>query len=95
MAGATTPEHITANARVVDWYLSAAEMEELDCLLQALAYTWNTPQPTCGRSAHRRLHLILRARAPMQVADSFVRITLISSQPGGLGGYDNDEGHFE
>jgi hypothetical protein len=32
---------------------------------------------------------------PIQAADSFVRLTLISSQPGRLGGYDDDDGHFE
>jgi len=43
IAGATTPEQITANARAADWHLSAAEMEELDGILQALAHTWDTP----------------------------------------------------
>jgi aryl-alcohol dehydrogenase-like predicted oxidoreductase len=43
IAGATTPEQVTANARAVDWHLSAPEMEELDGILQALAHTWNTP----------------------------------------------------
>jgi aryl-alcohol dehydrogenase-like predicted oxidoreductase len=43
IAGSTTPEQITANARAADWHLSAAEMEELDGILQALAHTWNTP----------------------------------------------------
>ena len=43
IAGATTPEQITANARAADWQLSAPEMEELDGILQALAHTWNTP----------------------------------------------------
>jgi len=43
IAGATTPEQIIANARAADWHLSAAEMQELDGILQALAHTWNTP----------------------------------------------------
>ena len=43
IAGATTPEQITANARAVDWHLSAVEMDELDGILQALAHTWGTP----------------------------------------------------
>ena len=43
IAGATTPEQIMANARAADWHLSAAEMEELDGILQALAHTWHTP----------------------------------------------------
>jgi aryl-alcohol dehydrogenase-like predicted oxidoreductase len=43
IAGATTPDQITANARAVDWHLSTAEMDELDGILQALAHTWNTP----------------------------------------------------
>ena len=43
IAGATTPEQITANARATDWHLSAAEMQELDGILQALAHTWDTP----------------------------------------------------
>ena len=43
IAGATTPAQITANARAADWHLSAAEMEELDGILQALAHTWDTP----------------------------------------------------
>jgi aryl-alcohol dehydrogenase-like predicted oxidoreductase len=43
IAGATTPEQITANAKAVGWHLSAAEMEELDGILQTLAHTWNTP----------------------------------------------------
>jgi aryl-alcohol dehydrogenase-like predicted oxidoreductase len=43
IAGATTPEHITANAKAADWHLSADDMAELDGILQALAHTWNTP----------------------------------------------------
>jgi aryl-alcohol dehydrogenase-like predicted oxidoreductase len=43
IAGATTPEQITSNARAADWHLSAAEMHELDGILQALAHTWGTP----------------------------------------------------
>ena len=43
IAGATTPEQITANAREADWHRSAAEMQELDGILQALAHTWDTP----------------------------------------------------
>jgi aryl-alcohol dehydrogenase-like predicted oxidoreductase len=43
IAGATTPDQITANAKAADWHLSAAEMAELDGILQALAHTWNTP----------------------------------------------------
>lgn len=43
IAGATTPEQITANARAADWHLSAAEMEELDGILQVLSHTWDTP----------------------------------------------------
>jgi aryl-alcohol dehydrogenase-like predicted oxidoreductase len=43
IAGATTPEQIIANAQAADWHLSAAEMEELDGILQALAPTWDTP----------------------------------------------------
>jgi aryl-alcohol dehydrogenase-like predicted oxidoreductase len=43
IAGATTPDQITANARAADWHLSAAEMQELDGILQALAHTWDIP----------------------------------------------------
>ena len=43
IAGATTPEQIIANAKAADWHLSAAEMQELDGILQALAHTWDTP----------------------------------------------------
>ena len=43
IAGATTPEQITANAKAADWHLSAAEMQDLDGILQALAHTWDTP----------------------------------------------------
>lgn len=43
IAGATTAEQISANARAADWHLSAAEMAELDGILQALAHTWGTP----------------------------------------------------
>jgi aryl-alcohol dehydrogenase-like predicted oxidoreductase len=43
IAGATTPEQITANAKAADWHLSVPEMEELDGILQALARTWDTP----------------------------------------------------
>jgi aryl-alcohol dehydrogenase-like predicted oxidoreductase len=43
IAGATTPEQITANAKAADWHLSAAEMQDLDGILQALAHTWGTP----------------------------------------------------
>ena len=39
IAGATAPEQITAHARAADWHLSAAEMQELDGILQALAHT--------------------------------------------------------
>ena len=30
IAGATTPEQITANAKAADWHLSAVEMAEMD-----------------------------------------------------------------
>jgi aryl-alcohol dehydrogenase-like predicted oxidoreductase len=43
IAGATTPEQIIANVKAADWPLSAAEMQELDGILQALAHTWDTP----------------------------------------------------
>ena len=43
IAGATTPDQIIANAKAADWHLSAAEMAELDGILQALAHTWDTP----------------------------------------------------
>jgi aryl-alcohol dehydrogenase-like predicted oxidoreductase len=43
IAGATTPEQITANARAADWQLSAGEMAELDDILRVLAPTWGTP----------------------------------------------------
>jgi aryl-alcohol dehydrogenase-like predicted oxidoreductase len=43
IAGATTPEQITANVKAADWHLSADEMAELDGILQALAHTWNAP----------------------------------------------------
>jgi aryl-alcohol dehydrogenase-like predicted oxidoreductase len=43
IAGATTPEQITANARAADWHLSADEMAELDGILRVLAPTWHTP----------------------------------------------------
>jgi predicted aldo/keto reductase-like oxidoreductase len=35
IAGATTPDQITTNAKAVDWHLSAPEMEELDGILGA------------------------------------------------------------
>jgi hypothetical protein len=38
-----TPEQIVANAKAADWPLSAAEMQDLDGILQALAHTWDTP----------------------------------------------------
>jgi aryl-alcohol dehydrogenase-like predicted oxidoreductase len=43
IAGATTPEQIAADARAADWHRSAAEMQELDSILQVLAHTWDTP----------------------------------------------------
>jgi len=43
IAGVTTPEQISANVKAVDWHLSAAEMAELDSILQVLAHTWDTP----------------------------------------------------
>jgi aryl-alcohol dehydrogenase-like predicted oxidoreductase len=43
IAGATTPEQITANAKAADWHLSVEEMHELDGILRALAHTWDTP----------------------------------------------------
>ena len=43
IAGATTPDQIIANAIAADWHLSAADMAELDGILQALAHTWDTP----------------------------------------------------
>jgi aryl-alcohol dehydrogenase-like predicted oxidoreductase len=43
IAGATTPEQITANAKAADWHLAAEEMDELDAILQALSHTWGTP----------------------------------------------------
>jgi aryl-alcohol dehydrogenase-like predicted oxidoreductase len=43
IAGATTRDQITANAKAANWHLSAAEMEALDGVLQALAHTWDTP----------------------------------------------------
>jgi aryl-alcohol dehydrogenase-like predicted oxidoreductase len=43
IAGATTPDQITANARAADWHLSADEMAELDGILRVLAPTWHTP----------------------------------------------------
>ena len=43
IAGATTPEQITANAKAADWHLTAAEMDELDGILRVLAPTWDTP----------------------------------------------------
>ena len=43
MAGATTPEQITANAKAADWHLTAAEMDEIDGILRVLAPTWDIP----------------------------------------------------
>lgn len=42
IAGATTPQQISANARAADWRLSSAEMEALDGILRALP-TLHTP----------------------------------------------------
>ncbi len=42
IAGATTPQQISANARAADWRLSPAEMEALDGILRALP-TLHTP----------------------------------------------------
>jgi aryl-alcohol dehydrogenase-like predicted oxidoreductase len=43
IAGATTPEQITANARAAGWHLTADEMAELDGMLRVLAPTWHIP----------------------------------------------------
>ena len=43
IAGATTPEQITANAKAADCHFSAVEMQECDDILQALAHMWDTP----------------------------------------------------
>jgi aryl-alcohol dehydrogenase-like predicted oxidoreductase len=43
IAGATTPEQITVHAKAADWHLSAAEMQDLDGILPALAHTWDPP----------------------------------------------------
>ena len=33
IAGATTPEQVSANAKAADWHLTAEEMEELEGIL--------------------------------------------------------------
>jgi len=43
IAGATTPEQISANASAADWHLTADDMTELDGILRPLAHTWDTP----------------------------------------------------
>jgi aryl-alcohol dehydrogenase-like predicted oxidoreductase len=43
IAGATTPDQVSANAKAADWHLSAAEMDKLDGILRVLAPTWDTP----------------------------------------------------
>lgn len=43
IAGATTPEQVSANAKAAGWHLSADEMEELDGILRVLAPTWHIP----------------------------------------------------
>ena len=43
IAGATRPEQIIANAKASDWHLTAAEMDELNGVLQVLAPAWDTP----------------------------------------------------
>lgn len=48
IAGATSPEQISANAKASDWNLSSAEMEELDPILNVLASTWEKPTAHMG-----------------------------------------------
>jgi aryl-alcohol dehydrogenase-like predicted oxidoreductase len=43
IAGATQPEQIIANAKASDWRLTSEEMDELNCVLQVLAPSWETP----------------------------------------------------
>jgi len=43
IAGATSPEQVSANAKTNDWELTSAEMEELDGILSVLASTWDKP----------------------------------------------------
>ena len=43
IAGATTPEQISANAKAADWRLTADEMTELDGILRVLEPSWSTP----------------------------------------------------
>ena len=35
LSGATTPEQVSANAKAIDWHLTAKEMEELESTLMA------------------------------------------------------------
>ncbi len=48
IAGATSPDQISANAKASDWDLSPAEMEELDGILNVLASTWELPTRHAG-----------------------------------------------
>ncbi len=48
IAGATTPEQVSANAKANEWELSSADMEELEGILRVLASTWDKPTPHLG-----------------------------------------------
>lgn len=45
IAGATSPEQVSTNAKAIRWELSSAEMEELEDILKLLASTWDKPSP--------------------------------------------------
>lgn len=48
IAGATSPEQISANAKAAQWHLSEAEMQELDGILRALEVSWDQPTEHMG-----------------------------------------------
>lgn len=51
IAGATSLEQVSANAKAGDWELSATEMAELDTILNVLAATWDSPTAHMGSPA--------------------------------------------
>ena len=48
IAGATSPEQVSANAKAAEWQLSPAEMQELDEILSALKVSWDQPTEHMG-----------------------------------------------
>jgi aryl-alcohol dehydrogenase-like predicted oxidoreductase len=48
IAGATSPEQVSANATAAEWQLSPAEMQELDDILRTLKVSWDQPTEHMG-----------------------------------------------